>query len=103
MKETILKPPRHGSKLLATPPKVTAKAMVNRTLFRVLCCGTFMQQIYVKAFQKQHGQPFPLSQVILECPRCKHQIQLDLVNSDQFTRAALLPYVHYGVECEDDP
>jgi phage terminase large subunit GpA-like protein len=104
MKEHILTPPDQGSKLLTTSPKTTAKGLVNRILFRVLCCGTFMQQIFVKSYQPQHAQPFPLSQLILQCPACKHRIQLDLVNSHQLSKEALLPYVTYGIELkEDDP
>jgi len=104
MKSPLVTPPLYDSKILTLSPEITAKSIVNRTIFRVLCCGKFMQQIYVQASPPQHGQPFPLSKIILRCPACKHQIQLDVINTDKVRKKLTLTYVLYGIDDhEDDP
>ena len=69
------------SKLYELSPQETGVALCNRAIYRILCCDEKMQQIFVRGFMPTDERKFGVSQILLKCFKCSHQIQVEVSNT----------------------
>jgi len=55
----------------------TARALLNRRIYRVTCCRRLMYQESVVATMPKHEKDCGTSDIVLRCPHCKKSIMIE--------------------------
>lgn len=59
--------------------EMTAFALAGRRLCTITCCNTLMEQVTIYSLLPTDVLSFGRSLVVLQCPRCKRTINLELI------------------------
>lgn len=65
------------STVLSLSKKMTALSIVGRKVFRIRCCGDFLEQKTIYSILPNEEVNFSRSLLVLECPVCHRQIDVE--------------------------